>query len=439
MRLSLEGRLAALLLAVLIVAVALSAWLSTLIEPRLAAIVAFAIGLLPALWLARRAAAPVRRLLRALSGAVASYRDGDFSLSLVADRHDELGDLVLAHNDLGAALREQRQHLAQRELLLDTVTQHSPVAILLVDSHSKVVYANLAARHLLNDGKSLHGLDFGALVARWPQPLQQAVAASEDSLFSVEIDRNDETFHLSQRGLLLRGRPHRLYLLKRLTRELSRQEVGIWKKLIRVLSHELNNSLAPISSLAHSGAELARRGDVQALPEVFTTIGERSRHLHDFIAGYAKFARLPKPQPEAVLWADLVQDLKRQLVFALPEPLPAEAGWFDRIQTEQLLINLLKNAHESGSDPAAVELGISHVAGWQRIEVRDRGGGMTEIVLTQALLPFYSTKRSGSGLGLALAREIAEAHGGQIRLDSRAGGGLNVTILLPLNRPDRDP
>jgi nitrogen fixation/metabolism regulation signal transduction histidine kinase len=439
MRLSLEGRLASLLLAVLIVAVALCAWLATLIEPTLAAIAAFAIALLPALWLARRAAAPVRRLLRALSGAVASYRDGDFSLSLVADRHDELGDLVLAHNDLGAALREQRQHLAQRELLLDTVTQHSPVAILLVDSHSKVVYANLAARHLLNDGKSLHGLDFGALVARWPQPLQQAVAASEDSLFSVEIDRNDETFHLSQRGLLLRGRPHRLYLLKRLTRELSRQEVGIWKKLIRVLSHELNNSLAPISSLAHSGAELARRGDVHALPEVFTTIGERSRHLHDFIAGYAKFARLPKPQPDAVLWADLVQDLKRQLVFALPEPLPAEPGWFDRIQTEQLLINLLKNAHESGSDPAAVELGISHVSGWQRIEVRDRGGGMTEIVLTQALLPFYSTKRSGSGLGLALAREIAEAHGGQIRLDSRAGGGLNVTILLPLNRPDRDP
>ena len=132
----------------------------------------------------------------------------------------------------------------------------------------------------------------------------------EDRLFPVELNGNEEMFHLSQRRFSLRGRPHRLLLLKHLTRELSRQEVAIWKKLIRVLSHELNNSLAPISSLANSGAELARRGDEAALPGVFTTIAERAAHLHRFIGGYAKFARLPAPRPERVAWGEFVADLR---------------------------------------------------------------------------------------------------------------------------------
>src|SRR5690606_34673913 len=107
-------------------------------------------------------------------------------------------------------------------------------------------------------------------------------------------------------------------------------------------------------------------------------------------------------------------------------------AYLDRIQMESALINLLKNAHESGSAPDAIELAVSQVDRSQRIEVRDRGCGMSEAVLAQALLPFYSTKRSGTGLGLALAREIAEAHGGHVRLANREGGGMTVILLLPL-------
>jgi nitrogen fixation/metabolism regulation signal transduction histidine kinase len=382
-------------------------------------------------WLASQAMAPVSRLLRALEGAVASYRDGDFSLSIAIDRRDELGELIRMHNALGQTLREQRQHLVQRELLLDTVVQNTPVALVLTDAIGRVAYANIASRQLFNEGRSLHGLDFSALLANVPEALRHAAESGEDALLSVEMDGAEETFHLSQRAFRLQGRPHRLQLFRRMTRELSRQEVATWKRVIRVISHELNNSLAPISSLAHSGAELARRGDTERLPGVFATIGERSRHLHGFIAGYASFAKLPSPQPVPVEWKPFLEGLALHCQFRLVTPLPERPGKFDAGQIEQVLINLIKNAHESGGADDEVTLSIADTGREIRLAVADRGPGMSETVLAQALLPFYSTKRAGTGLGLALAREIAEAHGGRVLLANREGGGLQVSLLLP--------
>jgi signal transduction histidine kinase len=207
--------------------------------------------------------------------------------------------------------------------------------------------------------------------------------------------------------------------------------VQTWKKVIRVISHELNNSLAPLASLAHSGAELVRRGQVERLPQILQTIGERTRHLESFILGYARFAKLPTPRLEVQHWDALIERLASQVTFRIGGALPQEAAWIDAAQVEQALLNLLKNAHESGSNPEDVELQLRRVQDQWRIDVFDRGSGMSEAVLTQALVPFYSTKRSGTGLGLALAREIAEAHGGRILLTNRDGGGLAVTLFLP--------
>ncbi|UTY56766.1 PAS domain-containing sensor histidine kinase [Massilia sp. erpn] len=371
-------------------------------------------------------------LFRALTGTVTAYRDGDFSFSLHWSQNDELSDLVAAHNALGDVLREQRLALVQRELLLDTMVQNTPVAMLLLRDAQLVVFANIAARQLLNEGKRLEGHRLAEILARSAPALGDALARGGDGLFTSGEGEEEEVFHLARRGFSLNGRKHELLLVRQLTSELRRQEVQTWKKVIRVISHELNNSLAPLTSLANSGAELVRRGQTERLPQILGTIEERTRHLESFILGYARFAKLPAPRLEAQDWGHFMARLGQQLPFRLQGELPAEAYCFDAAQLEQALLNLLKNAHESGSAPGAVALELRRVQGLIRIEVLDRGPGMSEAVLTNALVPFYSTKRSGTGLGLALAREIAEAHGGRIALANREGGGLCVTLILPL-------
>jgi nitrogen fixation/metabolism regulation signal transduction histidine kinase len=379
---------------------------------------------------------PILSLFRALEGTVTSYRDGDFSFSLHWGQNDELSDLIQAHNALGEVLREQRLDLVQRELLLDTMVQNTPVAMLLVMEPSRgqrtIVYGNLAARQLLSAGRKLEGHALDEILAQTAPALIEALARGGDGLFTAGEGEDEEVYHLARRNFSLNGRRHELLLLRQLTTELRRQEVQTWKKVIRVISHELNNSLAPLASLAHSGAELVRRGQTERLPQILETIGERTRHLESFILGYARFAKLPTPRIEAIAWSDLVAGLAAQVSFRLNGELPEEPAQVDRAQMEQALLNLLKNAHESGSHPAQVELQIRRVLDVVRIGVLDRGTGMSDAVLTNALVPFYSTKRSGTGLGLALAREIAEAHGGRITLANREGGGLAVTMILPV-------
>ncbi|CAN5159455.1 hypothetical protein BH09PSE6_BH09PSE6_31990 [soil metagenome] len=376
--------------------------------------------------------APLLRLSRALEGSVLSYRDNDFSVSVASGGYGELDELARHHNAIGTALREQRQQLIQRELMLDTVVQNTPVAMVLTGPRDRVVYSNIAARQLLGAGRSLDGVDFNDLLANTPLELQRAVEAGDDALFGLSIGGNEESFHLSQRSFRLGGQLHRLRMFRVMTRELSRQEVATWKRVIRLISHELNNSLAPISSLSHTGAELARRHDLERLPGVFATIGDRARHLHEFLEGYARFARLPAPRGASVEWEPFVTRLSAHAQFRVAGELPATPGWFDAGQLEQALINLLKNASEAGGSDNDITLAVNLGPRECTIEVCDRGPGMSEPVLSQALLPFYSTKRAGTGLGLALSREIAEAHGGRIALLNRTDGGLRVILTLPV-------
>ncbi|WP_024868689.1 sensor histidine kinase [Pseudoxanthomonas suwonensis] len=394
-------------------------------------------------WSLHRALAPLNSLFRALAGSVNTYRDGEFNFGINWHSNDEIGELVQSHAELGEILRQQRQDLIQRELLLDTMVQNTPVAMLLSaaggDQVRRVVYANVAARKLLNDGHKLEGQRIDELLASLPAGLQEAVARGNDSLFSIadEDGEDEQVYHLSRRTFTLNGRPHELLLVRLLTPELRRQEVQTWKKVIRVISHELNNSLAPIASLAHSGAELVRRGRTERLGEVFATIEDRARHLEGFIRGYARFAKLPQPRLDPVVWGEFLARLQRQIGFTLETSTPDLPGKVDVAQMEQALLNLLKNAHEAGSEanPPSDEVTVRllRIPGWTRLEVLDRGPGMNEAVLQNALLPFYSTKRNGTGLGLALCREIVEAHGGRLSLQNRTDGGLCVAVMLPEN------
>ena len=194
--------------------------------------------------------------------AITGLHDCDYSVS-VAEPHDDaqLRRLVAAYNGLGGTLRAQRQDLYQRELLLDTVIQASPLALVLTNATGTILYANLAARQLLGAGHKLEGLALAPLLEHVPAALREALEGERDSLFTVELDGDTQVFHVSQRRFLLNGQPHRLRLLKQLTREVNAQEVAVWKKVIRVIAHEINNSVAPIASLAQSGHRLAQHPD----------------------------------------------------------------------------------------------------------------------------------------------------------------------------------
>jgi two-component system, NtrC family, nitrogen regulation sensor histidine kinase NtrY len=432
MRFSLEGKLALFGFGLVLIVAALVAFLSRWLgSPWLAFFVGLAIATPLATVAARYYMKPVAKTLRAVGDGIASLTDRDFSVSISSTDQPELMSLVEGYNRLGNVLREERQSLYQRELLLDTVIQATPLSMVLTNANGRVVYSNVAARQTFLGGRKLEGLAFAELIAASPEPLRVAVASQADSLFTIEGPDESEIYHLAQRGFLLNSQLHRLYLLKQMTRELARQEVETWKKVIRVIAHELNNSLAPISSLAHSGRQTVERPDASQLERIFRTIEERARHLHTFIDGYARFAKLPRPQPEPIDWPAFLRSLQETAPFTLAREPPTRPGVFDPAQIEQVIINLVKNAKEAGAPPDSIELHVDeHAAGW-RVQVFDRGAGMSEEVLRNALLPFYSTKPAGAGLGLTLCREVIEAHGGRISLANRPGGGLAATLWIP--------
>jgi nitrogen fixation/metabolism regulation signal transduction histidine kinase len=397
-----------------------------------APVIAAIAGLLAAspfvMWIAKLVTQPWSRVLRAVSDGIVSMRDHDFSVSIRTISNDEIGDVVTAYNALGDLLRRERLDLYQRELLLDTVIQTTPLVMVLTNTSGRVVYSNIAARQLFNAGRKLEGLDFMELLQQSPEPLREAVSGNTDTLFTMEVEGEPQVYHLSQRRFHLNAQPQLLFLLKQLTRELAAQEVAVWKKVIRVIAHELNNSLAPINSLAHSGRLLA--GENPQLDRVFTTIGDRAAHLASFIDGYARFAKLPRPRPVAVDWAPFIGRLQAAMTFRLVGTLPTRAASFDASQVEQVMINLLKNAAESGSKPEDVTVKIRDAGDEFVIEVADKGSGLTPDVLRDALLPFFSTKATGTGLGLTLCREIVEAHGGRLSLANRTDSATGALVIL---------
>jgi two-component system, NtrC family, nitrogen regulation sensor histidine kinase NtrY len=336
-----------------------------------------------------------------------------------------------ANPSLAAQLEEASRLAARRESLFRAVVSAVPTAIVLVDASGTLLLANEAARELLFDGRDAVGESLFAYVARAPEAFREALA-SDDAVFSVEVDGDTETYLLSKRAVDPDGEALTLITLRPVTREIRRRELSVLKTLLRVMNHELNNSLAPISSMAHSGRLIARTPDqLHRLDAVFQTIEERAKHLQGFLESYARFARLPPPRRAPVLWKDLLARIEPAWPGVRVSAVEG-VGEVDDAQIEQLVFNLLKNATEaSGGRSDGIELLVEASSeGWDLI-VRDRGAGMTDEVLRRALTPFYSTKRHGSGLGLALCREIVEAHGGRLRLHNRQGGGLEVVCSLP--------
>ena len=435
-RTSLSGRLAVLVAVNVIIATLLTI-VAVRVFDRLggsgwmAVVTSLAIALPIAIWSARSRSERYIRLLTAVMDGVRGLRDQDFSLRLAAQGDDEMSELARLYNDVADVLRTQRNEIYQKELLLDTILQGTPIAVVLVNAGDRVIYSNTAARELIGGGARLDGRHLKEVVEQLVDPMRDIIAAGTDAIFTLTMRDQEETFHFAQRIFHLNTQRHTMIMLERLTPELRRQEVSVWKRAIRTINHELNNSLAPVSSLVHSARHIQEHPEhAHRLDEIYATIEERLEHLRAFLEGYAQFARLPTPRREPVRWTDVLGEVRDLFPFRVEGRAESEA-FVDRAQMQQVMINLLKNAVESGSADDEIVIGIEPTAHGTTLRVLDRGRGMDESTMRQALLPFYSTKPSGTGLGLAICNEIVDAHGGRLTLRGRDGGGTVVTCWIP--------
>jgi two-component system nitrogen regulation sensor histidine kinase NtrY len=428
---SLEGKYTYVVLACVFASVLLCFAISYYLPGPVALPIALLSSVVIALFICRRFTKPIAHLMNALINSTYNFKDKDFTTTIACDRADELGELVRSLNEAGELIRAERQDLYQRELLLETIFETTPIVMLLADNNDRVVFANIEARNMLADGERLEGFFLNDTLGNLPLEVATAIRNNETGLISLDNNGESRSFYVENRQFRLNARRHTLQQIREMSRELGRQEVSIWKKVIRVISHELNNSLAPISSLAHSGKIALANNDVENLEKILTAIADRSQHLKSFIESYVKFARLSSPQLQAVLLLPILHDLQVEYGVDLVTEGLEEPVTLDSTQCQHLLINLIKNALEA-DESRSVSVSVKRDAKLLHIAVRDRGPGMNKDVLQNALLPFYSTKQNGTGLGLALCREIVEAHNGQIGLSNLAEGGLEVRIKLPV-------
>jgi two-component system, NtrC family, nitrogen regulation sensor histidine kinase NtrY len=378
------------------------------------------------------------RPLQTLSNILAAIREGDYSIrGRRAASGDALGEVMLEVNDLGQTLREQRLGALEATALLRTVMGEIDVAVFAFDGKQRLRLVNRAGEKLLAQpatrllGRTSSELGLAACFnreeAEGPHTMQM--------VFPGGVGRWDIRRSTFREG----GTQHQLLVLTDLSQTLREEERTAWQRLLRVLGHELNNSLAPIKSVAGSLADLL---DLQPRPADWDddmqrgleVISSRADSLARFVESYSKLARLPQPRFEPLNIGALVRR-----VASLETRLPVNVGagpeltvQGDNVQLEQLLINLVRNAVDASMETnGAVEVGWTQNNGQVEVWISDEGPGLANTA--NLFVPFFTTKVKGSGIGLVLSRQIAEAHGGTLTLANRQGlRGCEALLRLPL-------
>ncbi len=377
----------------------------------------------------------VVRPLQTLSNLLAALLEGDYSIrSRVSPSDDALGLAMQEVNALSKTLRDQRLGALEATALLRAVMEEIEVAVFAFDNEAKLRLVNRAGERLLDmpaermTGKTADTLGLEPLLDG--EQLRTLDASFPGARGRWEIRRSS----FRQGGL-----PHQLLVLTDITRTLREEELQAWQRLIRVLSHEINNSLAPIKSIAGSLQALLTRqprpSDVdQDLEQGLKIIAGRSDALSRFMSSYARLAKLPAPKLEPLdvnTWIRRVVDLETRLKVNVEQG-PGITIRADGDQLDQLLINLVRNAVD-----ASLETGGAVTVGWNRdngqvaIWVRDEGPGLPDT--SNLFVPFFTTKPNGSGIGLALSRQITEAHRGSLSLTDRKNrSGCEARLRLPV-------
>jgi two-component system nitrogen regulation sensor histidine kinase NtrY len=396
-------------------------------------------------WLGFAAAARARVIypLHTMANLLAALREGDFSVrARWSGRNDALAEVTTEINTLSQTLQVQRLSALEATALLRTVMAEIDVAIFAFDHERKLRLANQAAQRLLAQpaeqllGRAASEIGLADCLEGEPARLLTATFPSGSGRWGMRRSQFREN-----------GRPHALLVIADLSRSLREEELHAWQRLVRVLGHELNNSLAPIKSIAGSLSSLLRRAPRAAdweddMHRGLEIIEARSEGLARFMQAYARLARLPAPVLAPCDIATLVgraAALERRLIVTLPAPVhaPAHMVKADAAQLEQVLINLVKNAVESVLEQRAAGYPESGVrVTWEKtddlfeIVIEDDGHGIANTA--NLFVPFFTTKPEGTGIGLVLSRQIAENHGGSLTLHNRTGAnGCIATLRLP--------
>ncbi len=368
--------------------------------------------------------------LQTLSNLLAAMREEDFSIRARGARSDDaLGEVMIEVNALSQTLREQRLGALEAAALLRTVIEEIDVAIFTFDNSHTLKLVNRAGERLLAR-PSERLLGFTAAELGLAGCIEGESARTVELSFPGGVGR----WGLRRGSFRQDGLPHDLIVLSDLSRTLREEERQAWQRLIRVLGHELNNSLAPIQSVAQSMESNLQRAQIDTPPsskidivlddlrQGLAIIRSRTEALGRFMAAYARLARLPQPTLAPVDLRELVRrvaELETRVRVQVVEGPPVTIS-ADRDQLEQLLINLIRNAAE-----AVLEIGGEVLVKWSlersrvQLSIIDDGTGLSNT--TNLFVPFFTTKPGGSGIGLVLCRQIAEAHGGSLTLENRHG------------------
>ncbi|HTO04680.1 MAG TPA: ATP-binding protein, partial [Opitutus sp.] len=386
--------------------------------------------------------ARVVRPLQTMANLLSALREGDFSVRARDARRDEpLGDAMAEINTLSRTLQEQRLSALEATALLRTVMEEIEVAIFAFDSEGKLRLANHAGQRLLaKPAERILGRDAVEL------GLADCLTGESTRLLpNASFPGVSGRFGMRRSQFREGGRPHQLIVIGDLSRTLREEELRAWQRLVRVLGHELNNSLAPIKSIAGSLGTLLRReqrapdweDDMRSGLEV---IESRAEGLSRFMQAYARLAKLPAPSVAACSVSALINRvvaLETRLAIEVSEG-PAMTVQCDAAQIEQVLINLVKNAvYAALENPAAERRGSGVRISWRKhsgqleISVQDDGPGIANTA--NLFVPFFTTKPEGSGIGLVLCRQIAENHGGNLTLENRSdASGCIARLFLPI-------